>query len=37
MMKGGFIDKYWMVLSIGGVIFLGIGDTAVSTFELYII
>jgi hypothetical protein len=28
--QGGFIDKHWTVLALAGLVYLGIGDTAVS-------
>ncbi len=29
MMRGGFVDRYWQVIAISGLIYLGIGDTVV--------
>lgn len=27
MMRGAFVDKHWMFISLSGLIYLGIGDT----------
>ena len=33
VMRGGFVDKHWAVLSTSGLIYLGIGDTAVTEYS----
>lgn len=34
IMRGGFVDMHWTILSLAGLVFLGIGDTFVRYYSL---